>query len=411
MGIDGRLARSALQSTPIGSSGKGPEAIEILACDLFAGAGGFSLGALNAGIRVAAAVEFNRHAASTYRNNLIASGRAKTKFYEEDLALLDPDALRVESGFQAGGCDILMGGPPCQGFSAHRIKDAGVDDPRNTLLLRYFKFVESLRPLFFLVENVPGLLWPRHKSFLETFYELGEAADYRLLSPIVLNAKDFGVPQNRRRVFILGVDRQRSQATPSWPPPATHVSPDQTEDGRPFWRAAATAFDRPAAPGDPNDLHMKHNEALVETFKATPVNGGSRRDSGRILDCHLGHEGHSDVYGRINPFQPGPTMTTACINPSKGRFVHPTLHHGITLRQAARLQSFPDWFVFEGGLMAGGVQVGNAVPVDMAAALLRPLKEAAEAIRLEERWREERRAMKGRGAGYNRRNGRIVRSR
>lgn len=77
-------------------------------------------------------------------------------------------------------------------------------------------------------------------------------------------------------------------------------------------------------------------------------------------------------------------MTTACINPSKGRFVHPTLHHGITLRQAARLQTFPDWFVFRGGLMAGGVQVGNAVPIAMGVALLRPLREAAAAVKAAE---------------------------
>ncbi|MBM7405100.1 MULTISPECIES: DNA cytosine methyltransferase [Sphingomonas] len=357
----------------------------ILACDLFAGAGGFSLGARNAGIHVAAAVEVNRHAAATYRRNLIDSDQAKVRLYEEDIAALDPERVRKEAGFDASGCDILMGGPPCQGFSTHRINGAGVGDPRNALLLRYFRFVESLRPAFFLVENVPGLLWPRHRSFLSAFYDLGQASDYEMLPPVVLNAKDFGVPQNRRRVFILGVDRRRARAPLQWPPSATHVPPDRVDDERPRWRVAAEAFASAALDGDPNDIHMKHGSALVDAFKATPPNGGSRRDSGRILNCHVGHSGHSDVYGRINPEEPGPTMTTACVNPSKGRFVHPTLHHGITLRQAARLQTFPDWFVFEGGLMAGGVQVGNAVPVDMAAALLRPLKDAALAIRAAEK--------------------------
>ena len=358
---------------------------DIVACDLFAGAGGFSLGALNAGIRVAAAVEFNHHAASTYRNNLIASGRMTAKLYEEDISVLDPDRVRQEANLITSGCDIIMGGPPCQGFSAHRINGAGVGDPRNALLLRYFEFVKRLRPLFFLVENVPGLLWPRHKSFLEAFYEQGEAADYELLAPIVLNAKDFGVPQNRRRVFILGMDQRRRQAMPQWPPAATHVEPGQSDDERPAWRPAADAFVDAAPAHDRNDVHMNHGEALIEAFKATPLNGGSRKDSGRTLNCHLKHNGHSDVYGRIDPREPGPTMTTACVNPSKGRFVHPTLHHGITLRQAARLQTFPDWFVFEGGLMAGGMQVGNAVPVDMAASLLRPLQEAAAETKAAER--------------------------
>ena len=129
---------------------------------------------------------------------------------------------------------------------------------------------------------------------------------------------------------------------------------------------------------------MKHGEELLETFARTPANGGSRRQSGRVLPCHENHVGHHDVYGRIDPSVPGPTMTTACINPSKGRFVHPTQHHGITLRQAARLQSFPDWFNFEGGIMAGGKQVGNAVPVELAKTLLEPLSKAVINLRHEE---------------------------
>lgn len=203
--------------------------VDVVGCDLFAGAGGFSLGALEAKIRVAAAVEFNRYAAASYRNNLVKSARSQTLLYEDDIEQLDPAVVRSAAGFEQSGCDILMGGPPCQGFSAHRINDAGVGDPRNALLLRYFEFVRVLRPMFFLVENVPGLLWPRHKSFLDAFYQLADAADYEVMKPVVLNAKDFGVPQSRRRVFILGMDRRRQAAMPAWPPPATHVaqaSPD-----------------------------------------------------------------------------------------------------------------------------------------------------------------------------------------
>ena len=169
----------------------------------------------------------------------------------------------------------------------------------------------------------------------------------------------------------------------TWPPKATHVSPDALGE-LPHWVAASVAFKRALA-GDPNNIHMKHCPELVETFARTPANGGSRRQSGRILPCHEDHSGHSDVYGRIDPSIPGPTMTTACINPSKGRFVHPTQHHGITLRQAARLQSFPDWFNFEGGIMAGGKQVGNAVPVDLAKALLEPLRDAVIKLRKAEK--------------------------
>ncbi|MDP1874831.1 DNA cytosine methyltransferase [Phenylobacterium sp.] len=350
--------------------------------DLFAGAGGFSLGAYMAGADIGVAVENNRNAAETYRRNLVQSRLTSARLFDEDILDLDPSDLMRQTGIDPGDCDILLGGPPCQGFSAHRLNDAGVGDPRNRLLLRYFEYVRALRPAFFLVENVPGLLWPRHKDFVETFYATADAADYGTFQPILLNACDYGVPQNRRRVFILGYDRRRTDA-PTWPPAPTHQAPSLTPTGA-TWKTAAEIFATPAPRGDINDVHMNHGATLLEAFARTPPNGGSRKDSGRVLPCHAEHRGHHDVYGRIDPARPGPTMTTACINPSKGRFVHPTEHHGITLRHAARFQTFPDWYTFEGGLMAGGVQVGNAVPVDMARVLVEPLVQAALELRAAE---------------------------
>lgn len=352
---------------------------DVTACDLFAGAGGFSLGAHLANIKVAAAIELNRWAADTYETNLVRTGLTPAHVYRDDVTILDPATVRRERGLDHG-CDILLGGPPCQGFSTHRIKNAGVGDPRNALLLRYFEYVRVLRPTFFLVENVPGLLWPRHKPFLESFYTLAAEAEYGLLDPVVLNARDYGVPQNRKRVFLLGYDRRKTESPKNWPPRPTHAEPGSRADLA-DWVASHEVFSRPPPPGDINDVHMKHGPDLIAAFQKTPANGGSRLDSGRTLPCHAEHRGHFDVYGRINPAAPAPTMTTACVNPSKGRFVHPTQHHGITLRQAARIQSFPDWFTFKGGLMAGGVQVGNAVPVDMAKALLEPLYAAVVAIK------------------------------
>jgi DNA (cytosine-5)-methyltransferase 1 len=349
-------------------------AVEVIACDLFAGAGGFSLGAHLAGLKVVAAVENNKHACATYSKNLIETKLTSAKLFTDDIAELDPARMMADAGLHEKDCSILLGGPPCQGFSAHRLNGAGVDDPRNTLILRYFEYVRALRPLFFVVENVPGLLWPRHAAFLKAFRGLAEKAEYGLLEPVVLNARDFGVPQNRRRVFLLGYDSRRLSCAPAWPPERSHAQPGNTL-GLPAWRTASIAFAAPALAGDANDVHMRHGAELIRTFERTPANGGSRKDSGRVLPCHADHIGHHDVYGRIDPASPAPTMTTACINPSKGRFVHPTEHHGITLRQAARLQSFPDWYTFEGGIMAGGVQVGNAVPVAMAQSLLSPLRE------------------------------------
>lgn len=347
-----------------------------LCVDLFAGAGGFSLGAIKAGYEVRAAVEYNRHAASTYRKQIRNTSGRRIAFFEGDILDLDAFEIMEEAGLREGQCDLLLGGPPCQGFSAHRLGNAGVDDPRNKLLLRYFSFVRALRPKMFMLENVPGMLQPKHADYLQSFLRTARDHGYQVLDPVLVNAQSYGVPQNRKRVFILGYDPGSVKFGKVWPPKPSHGDPAKvdSDSGLLPWRTAADAFGEALA-GDANDIHMNHTPELVETFKSTPPNGGSRYQSNRVLPCHLSHTGHSDVYGRIDPSKPSPTMTTACINPSKGRFVHPTRHHGITARQAARLQTFPDGFVFEGGLMAAGVQIGNAVPVELARALCAHLRQ------------------------------------
>jgi DNA (cytosine-5)-methyltransferase 1 len=345
--------------------------------DLFAGAGGFSLAAQRANLRVVAAVEMDEHACSTYSANLIRYKRIATRptLYPKDILDLKPEVLRNAHFNDGTSCDIVLGGPPCQGFSVHRIKGAGIDDPRNQLVLRYFEFVECLQPKVFLMENVPGLLWPRHRAFLTEFLAESEKAGYRILGPVELDARDYGVPQRRKRVFVLGIHKNVAFDDSVWPPRASHGDENarRKEPTLKAWLTAKTVFAKSLDETDENNIHMVHSQELVEVFKATPINGGSRRDSGRVLDCHQDHDGHTDVYGRINPTLPGPTMTTACINPSKGRFVHPIEHHGITARHAARFQTFPDDFVFKGGITAAGKQIGNAVPVKLGEVLLRTI--------------------------------------
>lgn len=294
---------------------------------------------------------------------------------EADITELSADQLRSVHYAAGEECDLLLGGPPCQGFSAHRLNDSGVDDPRNKLLDIYFEFVKSFAPKAFLMENVPGMLWPRHAPYVESFYRNAKKQGYHVYPPIVIDARDYGVWQRRKRVFVLGVRNDISRAELEWPPKPTHGD-DSARLLAPSllpWVSCQAVFS-PPSDGDANNIHMQHTQELIQVFQQTPHNGGSRKDSGRVLPCHQKHDGHKDVYGRIDPSMPAPTMTTACINPSKGRFVHPTADHGITVRQAARIQSFPDSFIFKGGLMAAGRQIGNAVPVRLAETLLCELR-------------------------------------
>ncbi|MBR0786333.1 DNA cytosine methyltransferase [Bradyrhizobium iriomotense] len=344
-----------------------------LACvDLFAGAGGFSLAAHRAGFSVKLAVERDKHACATYKHNF---RRRRTILEEGDITEMSPRELARRHFDRGSICDLLLGGPPCQGFSIHRINDAGVEDPRNNLIHTYFDFVRAFEPSIFLMENVPGMLWSRHSEFLADFYARARAAHYDVRQPVVIDARDHGLPQRRKRVFILGVRKELESDSLSWPPAPTHGNDAKLLKNKNLkrWISCASVF-RNLPLDDENAICMQHSKELVEAFRNTPANGGSRSDSGRVLDCHKGHDGHRDVYGRIDPRQPGPTMTTACINPSKGRFVHPTQHHGITVRQAARIQTFPDDFLFKGGLMAAGVQIGNAVPVQLGEILIKSLR-------------------------------------
>lgn len=343
----------------------------MLTCvDLFSGAGGFTLAAQLSGLHVRLAVENDKHAVATYRRNL-CNGVQAPSLLNIDITKINASTAYREAFPDRDQCDLMLGGPPCQGFSTHRIKDAGVDDDRNDLIHTYFDFVRAFSPSVFLMENVPGMLWKRHAAALDRFYVEGALAGYDVKDAIVVDARNYGIGQRRKRVFILGIRSGLDASDLTWPPAPTHGSESarrRNPDLLP-WTNCSSAF--AAAPqGDENDVHMNHTKELVDAFRRTPPNGGSRKDSGRVLACHKSHDGHKDVYGRIDPSQPAPTMTTACINPSKGRFVHPVEHHGITVRQAARIQTFPDDFVFGGGLMAAGKQVGNAVPVELARRLI-----------------------------------------
>uniref|UniRef100_UPI0019D3748E DNA cytosine methyltransferase n=1 Tax=Aeromonas finlandensis TaxID=1543375 RepID=UPI0019D3748E len=211
------------------------------AIDLFSGAGGFSLAALDLDIKILSAVEFDRHACETYKKNIIDKQSLPCELLNEDIMNVSIDCMMDKLNVSTGELDIIIGGPPCQGFSSHRIKDSGVDDPRNKLLIRYFDFVKSFKPKMFLVENVPGLLWERHQAYLNEFKTLARDNDYNIIGPVKLNAKDYGVPQNRNCVFILGIRTDIKISQDAWPPKPTHF-----KDKSPLWVNASTVFEAPS---------------------------------------------------------------------------------------------------------------------------------------------------------------------
>jgi DNA (cytosine-5)-methyltransferase 1 len=382
------------------------------AIDLFAGAGGFSLAAHQEDFKLLAAIEFDQNAAKTYQHNIVNRLGEKTDVIAQDINKVDVKAFVKSTGLKKGDLDLVMGGPPCQGFSSHRIKGAGEDDPRNQLLLRYFDFVSALMPKVFLVENVPGLLWPRHEEYLNKFISLAHDHEYKIIGekPLIINARDYGVPQSRRRAFILAVREDVTIDNLQWPPTPSHVKPDFTKlDQTASWKSASTVFQKPPQEvldsliprmmkilnwsehtakyvvdelefgedineGDSAYIHMKHKDFMLHRIRDTKLMG-SREESDFTLPCHQnGYSGHKDVYGRMFFHTPSNTMTTGCNNPSKGRFLHPWLNHGITLRHAARLQSFPDEYEFLGGSMASAKQIGNAVPINLGKALISQIK-------------------------------------
>jgi DNA (cytosine-5)-methyltransferase 1 len=360
----------------------------LTAIDLFAGAGGLSLAALNSGFELRAAVESDKHSANTYRHSILPRSSFPIELFEADIRTLSWQIFLDKARLKSGECDLLLGGPPCQGFSTHRIKDAGIGDPRNELLLQYFKAIETIQPKTFLVENVSGLLWPRHAIYLRRFLDSAKAAGYSVYEPVLLNARDYGVPQSRKRLFILGVRSDVVLSRFVWPPKQIHFNPSSKEvleERKPAWITAKVVFDRKLQEDDPNNIHMRPSTDMKKVFASTPKNGGSRSESKRTLPCHKKHDGHKDVYGRIDPRKSGPTMTTGCINPSKGRFVHPTANHAITARHAARFQAFPDDFVFLGGLTASGQQIGNAVPILLGEVLIGAIATALKTSAIQQR--------------------------
>ncbi len=322
--------------------------------DLFSGAGGMAQGFRESSFRSVYAVEIDPTAAETYRLN-----------FGHDVFVGPIERLRKVPV----RADVVIGGPPCQGFSPLGKMSPTDDHPQMNQLWRHFiRIVREVQPLAFVMENVPELL--RSTEFLR-IQRAAERLGYCVAAG-VLNAADFGVPQNRRRGFIIG----SSIGPPSLPVPTGERATVRNAIG-----------DLPLEPTG-KDWHIGRNptRTSVLRYRCIPP-GGNRFDLIRRrpdLAPRCWKEkptGSTDVFGRLQWDKPALTIRTEFFKPEKGRYLHPQADRPITHREAARLQTFPDSFIFFGSKIEVAKQIGNAVPPKLARAVAEALRKALDARR------------------------------
>ena len=332
---------------------------KLTALDLFSGCGGLSVGLKHAGFRVAAAVEIDAKAQQTYTLN-----HPDVALYSQDIRTLDAAKILSEIGLEKGELDLLAGCPPCQGFSRLRTKNkaASVFDPRNDLVSDFLRFISEMLPKTVMMENVPALAGDeRFLALCTGIKQLG----YEYVVK-VLDAADYSVPQRRKRLILL----------------ASRVHLPLVADKhekRVTVRQAIGAFEENSVKDDAlHNMPEHRSDRIKALIKHIPKNGGSRADLPIEfqLACHKRTNGFSDVYGRMSWEDVAPTITSGCFNPSKGRFLHPTLDRNITLREAATLQGFPVEYKFNTlhGKESIALMIGNALPppfISAHASLLR----------------------------------------
>lgn len=350
--------------------------------DLFAGAGGLSLGFERAGFDVVAAVEIDPIHCAVHKFNF-----PRTATICKSVIDLDGDDIRSRAGIGAGDIDVVFGGAPCQGFSM--IGKRALDDPRNELVHHFVRLVLELRPRYFVFENVKGLTIRPHKRFLQEIIEaFGADGTYRVVKDYrVLNAADFGVPQDRRRLFLLGA--RKGFAPPTYPEERRRVTVAEAINDLPEVEEFPELMERDWVPAkyktsssyakrlrglatDPSDfsyrrefdrhiltssLRTHHTPLSQSRFAATP-------------------NGETEPVSRFHKLDPNSVCNTlrAGTNTDRGAFtsprpIHPYTPRCITVREAARLHSYPDWFRFHVTKWHGFRQIGNSVPPLLAQAV------------------------------------------
>ena len=330
-------------------------ASQLTALDLFAGAGGATQGLEDAGFTVLGAVENDEAAATSYRLN-----HETPSVVVSDIRRVNAVWLRESLRLEKGKLDVINACPPCQGWSSLGRRNAS--DVRNDLIGDVWRMISQLLPRSWILENVTGLAGdPRLDSLVQAAKGIGYGVrSYRL------DAKEFGVPQRRKRLIVIGIQGRASKTLPKNLMMKIPAGFDRST------RTAGEALEQAKAVSEAEDSvnrGRRHREHVVERIAAIPI-GGNRFDLPveHQLECHQRMESRqaSASYGRIRANQPAPTMTTRCTTPACGSFIHPTENRGITLREAALIQSFPSDYKFFGTYGQIEAQIGNAFPPRMA---------------------------------------------
>lgn len=374
-----------------------PKDSKPIAVDLFSGAGGMSCGFEQAGFDVAAAFDYNHRCVEAHTTNFPGCESAQA-----DLAASTGKSLRTLGKLGRKHIDVLFGGPPCGGFSVAGRRNPA--DPRNQLLLKFATLVTELQPSYFVVENVRGLLIGDASRKLDAFRRQVEKAGYEVVWPVqILNAADFGVPQNRQRIFVLGC--KSDLAVPAYPTPTTPAGhADRVTVQNAIGDLAAMDSYLRHLNGDvyagPLGSPSKYAKGLVANLDGTRRRPKNCRRRIRTLTGCLRVEHTDAAIRRFRSTKPGtreqvsrffrlaadgqaPTLR-AGTDLAHGKFtavrpIHYEHPRCITVREAARLHSFPDWFQFHPTKWHGFMQIGNAVPPLLAAAVARSIIKAITA--------------------------------
>lgn len=332
--------------------------------DSFCGAGGLCLGLIKAGFDILYSFDIEAKAIATIKANpkYFKNHKAETR----DIYDIEPSELLNSLNLKPGELDLLAGGPPCQGFSVQRI--GGDLDERNHLVEEYINKVIAIRPKIFILENVPGIEGKRGKDILSRALAKVEESGY-FIHEKILDAQDYGVPQRRRRVVIIGERKDHESPLFEYPEPQEYKItvremiahlPEPPEDGSEHPNFSLHRRDRLSA----------KNIARLQALK--PGQGRDFLPFELLADCHKVSSnviGHRNVYGRMPWDDVSPTITARFDSFTRGMFGHPEQNRSISLREGAMLQTFPVDFVFVGNKVEVARQIGNAVPVAMAMAV------------------------------------------